>query len=77
MTNGIKVFTASWCGQCSALKKQLDVKGIMYEVIDVDTDEGGEIAFEWGVRSLPAAIIEDELYSQLGNIIDRVNKDYE
>lgn len=77
MTTGIKsitIFTASWCGQCSALKKQLDQREIQYNLVDVDTDFGMEVAGNWGIRTLPAAIIDDELFSGLGNILDRVKE---
>lgn len=71
----IQLFTATWCGQCTALKKQLEQKGVEFTQVDVDSVTGGELATKWSVRGLPAAIIDDELISGLGNILGKVSKE--
>ncbi len=62
----MKLFTAQWCGPCKSLKQWLEDKGIevvkfgeevkdgAIEIVDIDTDEGGELASAAGVRGIPA-----------------------
>lgn len=54
----IKVVSAVWCSQCQALKKQLDSKGVEYEVIDAD--EQMEFCQQNGVRSLPTTFVYED-----------------
>jgi thioredoxin 1 len=53
-------FTASWCGPCKMLAKNLEsVKsGMPIEVVDIDVHP--EVATEFGIRGVPTLVmIED------------------
>ena len=55
-------FTASWCGPCKTMAKQLEGvnTGIPIEVIDIDVHS--DIAVEYGIRSVPTLVmLEDNI----------------
>ena len=55
-------FTASWCGPCKIMSKQLESvnTNIPIEVIDIDVFP--EISVEYGIRSVPTLVmIEDNI----------------
>lgn len=59
-------FSASYCGACKAIKpivmSEAPAKGYEVVYLDMDTDEGAELADEYKVRSLPTLIVlEDEI----------------
>lgn len=51
-------FWAEWCGPCKMLGPVLDEiaaeKGSAVKVVKVNVDEEGELAAEYGIRSIPA-----------------------
>ena len=53
-------FTASWCGPCKMLSKNLEEinTNVPTEVIDIDVNP--EIAIEYGVRGVPTLVMLDE-----------------
>ena len=53
-------FTASWCGPCKMLARNLeDVNtNLPIEVIDIDVSP--EVAIEYGVRGVPTLVMLDE-----------------
>ena len=53
-------FTASWCGPCKMLAKNLESvnTGIPIEVIDIDVHDN--IAQDYGIRSVPTLVMLDE-----------------
>lgn len=53
----ILVFSASWCSACKTLKNKLQMKGVVYEEIDVDDPENESLVVAYKVRSLPTTII--------------------
>ena len=55
-----KYFTATWCGPCKAFKpimNEISNEGYSIQVIDVDQNQ--ELASKYGVRSIPATVIEE------------------
>ena len=48
---------ASWCAPCNATKLFLDNRGITYDYIDIDTDEGMELAATHNIKGIPAMVI--------------------
>lgn len=57
-------FTASWCGNCRAIKplveKEAPEKGVDVKYVDCDSDEGIVMCEDWHVRNLPTLILVDE-----------------
>lgn len=57
-------FTASYCSACRAIKpiveKEAPEKGYELKFMDMDTDEGIDMAEKFGVRSLPTLVVVDE-----------------
>jgi len=63
----IKYFTATWCGPCKAFKPIMnEVAGEGHSVQFIDVDEQQNIAVQYGVRSIPTVVIEEN-----GNEVDR------
>ena len=63
----IKYFTATWCGPCKAFKPIMnEVAGEGHSVQFIDVDEQQNIAVQYGVRSVPTVVIEEN-----GNEVDR------
>jgi len=53
-----KYFSATWCGPCKVFKpvmKEIVGDGYMVEFIDVD--ERGDLATQFGIRSVPTTVI--------------------
>lgn len=53
-------FTASWCGPCKMLAKNLESvnTNIPIEVVDIDIHP--EVAIDYGVRGVPTLVMLDE-----------------
>ena len=60
MSKEIIVVSAQWCGNCGTLKNDLTRSGIIYKVIDADTEEGMTFCRENNVRSLPTSFIYED-----------------
>ena len=52
-------FTASWCGPCKALAKNLEVANLELPIEVVDIDVHDEMAVEFGIRSVPTLVMMD------------------
>jgi len=57
----LKLFSSPRCMPCKILKKKLLEKGIIFEEINVETDEGLKEAEKYGVTAVPTIIKDDEL----------------
>lgn len=57
MNKEVLVFSASWCVNCVSWKKLLEEVGVEYKEVDVDSEEGMELAKEHQVRGLPSTVI--------------------
>ncbi len=52
-------FTASWCQPCKMLAKTLEEVNTQIPIEVIDIDENGDIAAEYGIRSVPTLIMLD------------------
>lgn len=52
-------FTASWCGPCKMLAKNLESVSTNIPIEVVDIDENNEIAIDYGIRGVPTLIMLD------------------
>ena len=53
-------FYADWCGPCRAqtpILEELSNNHDWFEVVSLDVDDNNEIAFKYGVQSIPTLII--------------------
>ena len=58
-------FTASYCSACKAIKpivqKEAPEKGYELKFMDMDTEEGVDMAEKFGVRSLPTLVVDPSI----------------
>jgi glutaredoxin-like protein NrdH len=60
----VVVYTKPYCVQCEATKKELDKKGIHYELIDLTEDEDAyELVQTLGYRQAPVVVADDKHWS--------------
>ena len=52
-------FTASWCGPCKALAKNLEVANIKIPIEVVDIDIQSDVATDFGIRGVPTLVMMD------------------
>lgn len=55
----IAKFSATWCGPCKMLSKVLETIDLDVPVIEIDIDEQGSLAAEYGIRGVPTMILFD------------------
>lgn len=63
------IFSAAWCGNCTVLKNNLKESGVVFDEVNVDSDEGRELAIKFGVRGLPTTLFIDEEGSVVKTIV--------
>jgi len=70
---------AQWCGPCKAFSKTFEkvqeneeYKDIEFKELDVDEDEGGEMAEKYQVRSVPTIILLDDNDEVVTKIVGNV-----
>ena len=63
------IFSAPQCGNCTVLKNNLKGANIDFTEVDVDSDEGRELAIKFGVRGLPTTLFIDEEGSVVKTIV--------
>jgi glutaredoxin len=69
----IKLFSAPWCANCKPIKKYLEDKNIVHQVMDIDTEYGAEQATELKLRSIPVLVTEDGDIKMGSAIMDYLN----
>ena len=52
-------FTASWCGPCKMLAKNLESINTTLPIEVIDIDENTDAAIEFGVRGVPTLVMLD------------------
>ena len=67
-------FSATWCGPCKALTKQLE--GVDLPVIHyaVDSDEAEPFIEKYNIRNVPVLVFTDDSGNELKRIVGFVNK---
>ena len=50
-------FTASWCGPCKALAKNLEIADVKLPIEVIDIDVFPEVAQDYGIRSVPTLVM--------------------
>lgn len=67
MSNKVIKLSAEWCGPCKqyaptfdAMKSEMETAGWSVSSLDVDTDEGKEMATKHSVRGVPTTIIIED-----------------
>lgn len=49
----LRIFSAEWCNTCKPYKTLLDSSAVVFENVDIDSDEGQSLAAKNNIRSLP------------------------
>lgn len=49
-------FYSKTCGPCKALERNLKKTSIVYEDIEISSDEGAKLAEEYGIMSIPTLV---------------------
>ena len=71
----VKVYSKPACFQCTATTKEMDRKGISYEVIDITEDDTAfNLVKELGYKQAPVVIAGEEHWSgfrpdQISNLV--------
>ena len=73
MTKNNTLIGATWCGPCKRVKSFLDDKGVEYVYMDMDTEEGLEMARDWAIRSVPSMAIDGKIYTGDVKIMEMFN----
>lgn len=63
-------FYADWCCQCKVLEELLQKHNIVYDNINVDSEEGEKLSDTYKIKSLPTIIVlndeNSEVYRSIG-----------
>ncbi len=75
MAKTVVLLTASWCPKCSAAKRLWavlrDRLGFELRELDIDTQEGQELATSWQISGVPTVIVDGEL---AGDVFEEVSR---
>jgi len=71
----LDVFTASWCGMCTAFKKQLNNNPPNCNVYikSCDDDDIFNEADKWSIKSLPTSILFNDKHEEITRFIGIVS----
>ncbi|NDK39570.1 glutaredoxin family protein [Pseudoxanthomonas gei] len=58
---GIVMLAAEWCGYCRQQRKDFELAGVLYRVLDVDTEEGSRAASALGTRGVPVTVVGQQV----------------
>ena len=62
----IRMYTTPWCGDCRNAKRFLDERGIAYEEIDIEREEGAAervMQLNGGKRKVPTFEIDGRVFN--------------
>ena len=62
-------FSASWCGPCKMLARNLEDITTNIPIENVDIDENQDAAMEYGVRGVPTMIMLDENNNEIKRMV--------
>ena len=80
--NRLIVFSAPWCVNCKPLKDRLTRLDIPFTEMDIETREGRNMSFRYGVRALPTSLVlspddENLLFVSGTDVIDQIKNTLE
>lgn len=61
-SGGLTVYSTSWCGYCSRLRRKLDRAGVDYTEVDIEQDPDAAVfvmAVNGGNRTVPTVVLPD------------------
>jgi thioredoxin 1 len=62
-------FSASWCGPCKMLSRNLEDINTIIPIENIDIDEHQDTAIEYGVRGVPTMIMLDENNAEVKRMV--------
>jgi thioredoxin 1 len=62
-------FSATWCGPCKMLARNLEDVNTNIPIENIDIDEQQDVAIEYGVRGVPTMIMLDENNAEVKRLV--------
>lgn len=62
-------FSATWCGPCKMLARNLEDVNTNIPIENIDIDENQDAAMEYGVRGVPTMIMLDENNTEVKRLV--------
>ena len=62
-------FSATWCGPCKMLARNLEDVTTSIPIENIDIDEQQDVAIEYGVRGVPTMIMLDENNTEVKRLV--------
>ena len=68
-------FAAQWCGPCKMLSRVMeDVDLGDIQLVEIDIDQNGPLAQEWGVRGVPTMVLVGDDGKEIRRSVGLVNE---